>query len=573
MLLRRRENLDTQSLPSEWPELLKQVYARRGVKSAADVERRAQALLPFQGLQGMNDAVALLIDSLMRRKQVLIVGDFDADGATSTALLMAGLPQFGFSKVDFLVPNRFEYGYGLSPEIVELAAAKGAELIITVDNGISSISGVAKAKDLGIPVLITDHHLPGEQLPQAAAIVNPNLSDCAFPSKNLAGVGVAFYLLVALRSEMRQQNLFDKQGLLEPNIASLLDLVALGTVADVVPLDSNNRILVHQGLQRIRAGACRPGIQALIEVAGRQQANMVASDLGFAIGPRLNAVGRLDDMSLGIHCLISDDIHHARQLASEMDSLNSERKDIEQSMQQEALHSVNQLSIDSEHLPKALCLYQADWHQGVVGLVASRIKEQYYRPVFAFADGEHGEVKGSGRSVTGVHLRDLLERIDTQNPGLISKFGGHAMAAGLSLPQARFDEFKRCLEDTAASFIDSECLTHTLLSDGELLAEQMTLDFAQMLRDAGPWGQGFPEPLFDGEFELCSQRVVGQKHLKMSVKLPGMAQELDAIAFNVDRDIWPNASLKQVQLVYKLDVNEFRGRRSVQLMVEHLVPL
>ncbi|MEE1673414.1 single-stranded-DNA-specific exonuclease RecJ [Agarivorans aestuarii] len=573
MLLRRRESLDTQALPAEWPELIKQVYVRRGVKTAADVERRAQALLPFQGLQGMDDAVNLLISNLQQRKKILIVGDFDADGATSTALLMAGLPQFGFRAVDFLVPNRFEYGYGLSPEIVELAAAKGAELIITVDNGISSINGVDKAQSLGIPVLITDHHLPGEQLPKAAAIVNPNLSACAFPSKNLAGVGVAFYLLMALRSKMREQDLFAQQGLVEPNIASLLDLVALGTVADVVPLDSNNRILVHQGLQRIRAGACRPGIQALIEVSGRNKANMVASDLGFSIGPRLNAVGRLDDMSLGIHCLLSDDIHHACQLASEMDSLNSERKDIEASMQQEAQQSVSKLSLDSQSLPKALCLYQADWHQGVVGLVASRIKEKYYRPVFAFADGDNGEVKGSGRSVAGVHLRDLLERIDTQNPGLISKFGGHAMAAGLSLSQARFAEFQLCLEKTAKDFIDEECLTHTLLSDGELAPEQLVLGFAESLREAGPWGQGFPEPLFDGEFELCAQRVVGEKHLKMSVKLPGMTQEIDAIAFNVDRSIWPNASLKQVQLVYKLDVNEFRGRRSVQLMVEHLAPL
>ncbi|WP_432464425.1 single-stranded-DNA-specific exonuclease RecJ [Agarivorans sp. QJM3NY_33] len=573
MLLRRREQLDSQALPAEWPELLKQIYLRRGVRSAADVERRAQALLPFKGLNGMNEAVKLLIDHLANGRKILVVGDFDADGATSTALLMAGLPLFGFQSLDFIVPNRFEYGYGLSPEIVELAAAKGAQLIITVDNGISSIAGVDKAQALGIPVLITDHHLPGEHLPKAAAIVNPNLSACAFPSKNLAGVGVAFYLLMALRSKMRELDLFTQQAIAEPNIANLLDLVALGTVADVVPLDSNNRILVHQGLQRIRAGVCRPGIQALIEVSGRNKSNMVASDLGFAIGPRLNAVGRLDDMSLGIHCLLSDDIHHARQLASEMDSLNSERKDIEQSMQQEAQVIVNQLCLDSESLPKALCLYQADWHQGVVGLVASRIKEQYYRPVFAFADGDKGEVKGSGRSVAGVHLRDLLERIDTQNPGLISKFGGHAMAAGLSLPQTRLAEFKACLEQTSSDFVDEDCLTHTLWSDGELPAEYQVLSFAEMLREAGPWGQGFPEPLFDGHFELCSQRVVGEKHLKMSVKLPGMSQEIDAIAFNVDRSVWPNAALKQVQLVYKLDVNEFRGRRSLQLLVEHLQAL
>ncbi|WP_035476613.1 single-stranded-DNA-specific exonuclease RecJ [Aliagarivorans taiwanensis] len=568
----RRPMADVSHLPADMPDLLKQIYARRGVSDLAQLERGAQAMLPYNQLSGVEGAVELLLDALAKQLKILIVGDFDADGATSSALLTSGLPQFGFQQVEFLVPNRFEYGYGLSPEIVELAAAKGAQLIITVDNGISSISGVERATALGIPVLVTDHHLPGEQLPKAAAIVNPNLNDCGFPSKNLAGVGVAFYLLVALRAEMRKRNLFAQLQQAEPNLGNLLDLVALGTVADVVPLDSNNRILVHQGLQRIRAGACRPGIQALIEVAKRQQSRMVASDLGFAIGPRLNAVGRLDDMSLGIECLITQDINHARRLASEMDALNVERKEIELSMQQEAEAAVEALSLDQQSLPLALSLYRPDWHQGVVGLVASRIKERFYRPVFAFAQADNGELKGSGRSIPGVHLRDMLERLDTTHPGLLLKYGGHAMAAGLSIPEARFDEFKEKLSALAEQWIEQEQLTHTLLSDGELDEQYLNLDFAQLLREAGPWGQAFPEPLFDGVFELCSQRVVGERHLKLSLRPQTGGPELDAIAFNVDRARWPDASIRWVHIAYKLDVNEFRGRRSVQLMVENLEP-
>ncbi|WP_035479961.1 single-stranded-DNA-specific exonuclease RecJ [Aliagarivorans marinus] len=568
----RRPMADVSHLPADMPDLLKQIYARRGVSDLAQLERGAQAMLPYNQLSGVEGAVELLLDALSKQLKILIVGDFDADGATSSALLTSGLPQFGFQQVEFLVPNRFEYGYGLSPEIVELAAAKGAQLIITVDNGISSISGVERATALGIPVLVTDHHLPGEQLPKAAAIVNPNLNDCGFPSKNLAGVGVAFYLLVALRAEMRKRNLFAQLQQAEPNLGNLLDLVALGTVADVVPLDSNNRILVHQGLQRIRAGACRPGIQALIEVAKRQQSRMVASDLGFAIGPRLNAVGRLDDMSLGIECLITQDINHARRLASEMDALNVERKEIELSMQQEAEAAVEALSLDQQSLPLALSLYRPDWHQGVVGLVASRIKERFYRPVFAFAQADNGELKGSGRSIPGVHLRDMLERLDTTHPGLLLKYGGHAMAAGLSIPEARFEEFKEKLSALAEQWIEQEQLTHTLLSDGELDEQYLNLDFAQLLREAGPWGQAFPEPLFDGVFELCSQRVVGERHLKLSLRPQTGGPELDAIAFNVDRARWPDASIRWVHIAYKLDVNEFRGRRSVQLMVENLEP-
>jgi single-stranded-DNA-specific exonuclease len=567
----RRDDADITALPEHIPHLIRLIYARRGVTCEHELDRRTQALVSPMRLKGMDQALDTLLAAMEQR--IVIVGDFDCDGATSTALLMLGLPMLGFQFVDFIVPNRFEYGYGLTPEIVDLAAVKGAELIITVDNGISSMSGVAHANALGIPVVVTDHHLPGEALPDAAAIVNPNLPGCDFPSKNLAGVGVAFYLLMAIRGRMRDIGRFEELGLAQPNLANLLDLVALGTVADVVMLDANNRVLVHQGLARIRAGVCRPGIQALIDVAGRQQATLAASDLGFALGPRLNAVGRLDDMTLGIHCLLTDDINQARMLASQMDSLNQERKAIEQSMQQEAEVAVASLSVNEHSLPLALALFQDDWHQGVVGLVASRIKEKIHRPVFAFAQADDGEVKGSGRSIPGVHLRDLLERIDTQCPGIILKFGGHAMAAGLSIARSNLAEFERQLARFAPEFVKPELLTHQILSDGELSTSELGLPFAEMLRDAGPWGQGFSEPLFDGEFYLMSQRVVGQKHLKMSVRPLSGGLEIDAIAFNVDRDLWPDPNVRRVQLAYKLDVNEFRGRRTAQLLVELLRPV
>lgn len=566
--LKRRADADVSHFSNQLHPLIQQIYARRGIHSDDELNHSVRALNDWRLLNGMTQAVELLLE--FRQKVVMIVGDFDCDGATSTALMLRGLRAMGFTDVRFLVPNRFEYGYGLSPEIAALAAEQGAELIVTVDNGISSVSGVETATAAGIPVIVTDHHLPGSELPQAAAIVNPNLTDCDFPSKSLAGVGVAFYLLCALRAKMRDAGLFEQLQLPMPNLADHLDLVALGTVADVVQLDQNNRILVHQGLARIRAGACCAGIQALIEVSGRQQASLVATDLGFALGPRLNAVGRLDDMSLGIECLVCDDLLKARQMASEMDSLNRERKAIETSMQQEAEASVAQLSLNEQQLPQALALYREDWHQGVVGLVASRIKEKYYRPVFAFAKADEQTLKGSGRSVAGVHMRDLLERIDTTNPGLIDKFGGHAMAAGLSLPQANFDRFVTELERVADDFVDADSLTNRILSDGELPGELMTLEFAQQLRQAGPWGQGFEEPLFDGEFWLLGQKVVGERHLKMTLQPVTGGPQLDAIAFNVDRSSWPNYQCRQVQLAYKLDINEFRGRRSVQLLVEWL---
>jgi len=570
--IKRRPRVDDSYLPESLPPLLRQLYARRGVTHTDQLERSVRALASPAELHGMEGACELLTAALRQNRKVIIVGDFDADGATSTALSVLALRMLGAGRVDFVVPNRFEYGYGLSPEIVEVAAAMGAELIITVDNGISSISGVARANELGIPVLITDHHLPGQQLPEAAAILNPNQPGCGFPSKHLAGVGVAFYLMLALRTHLREQGWFAERGLAEPNLAGLLDIVALGTVADVVPLDANNRVLVHQGLARIRAGQCRPGILALAEVAGREPHRLVAGDLAFSLGPRLNAAGRLDDMSLGITCLLSDELVQARQIASELDSLNSERREIEASMQQEALAVLDKLALDERQLPVGICLYQADWHQGVIGILASRIKERYHRPVIAFAEAGGGELKGSARSIAGLHLRDTLEQLDSQQPDLILKFGGHAMAAGLSIREADFPRFAEAFDRQVSARLSAEQLQGVVLSDGALEADALTLTTAQLLRDAGPWGQAFPEPAFDGRFHIVQQRLVGKKHLKMVVR-HASGLELDAIAFNIDPQRWPDGTVTEVELVYRLDVNAFRGRQSLQLMVEHLRPL
>jgi single-stranded-DNA-specific exonuclease len=451
--------------------------------------------------------------------------------------------------------------------VVAEVAKLEADILITVDNGIASVDGVAAAQALGMTVLITDHHLPGETLPATEVIVNPNQPGCGFASKNLAGVGVMFYVLMALRAELRQRNAFASQH--EPNLAQWLDIVALGTVADVVALDGNNRILVHQGLQRIRAGRCRPGIQALVDVSGRDGRRLCAADLGFALGPRLNAVGRLDDMSLGVACLLCDDINLARQFASEMDSLNQERKEIEQGMQQEALATLEQIRFRDGEVPSGIVLHRNEWHQGVVGLVASKVKEKYYRPVIAFAESSETELKGSGRSIPGVHLRDALELLDTRHPGLMGKFGGHAMAAGLTLPKANIEAFGRAFEAVIGELVTPELLTGVLLTDGELLPDELTLELAELIRASGPWGQAFPEPLFDGEFVLVQQRLVGEKHLKMMLTTDS-GHAVDAIAFGVDLQRWPDASVKRVRLVYRLDVNEWRGNRSVQLLVEHL---
>ncbi|WP_346351561.1 single-stranded-DNA-specific exonuclease RecJ [Oceanimonas sp. AH20CE76] len=569
--IRRREPVAHQ-LPASLSPLLQRLYASRGVTTPEQLNLQA-GNLHKPVLKGMGEAVRLLAAALKNQRRILIVGDFDCDGATSSALMVHGLRAMGAQAVDYLVPNRFDYGYGLSPQVVEEAQKLGAELLITVDNGISSISGVAAAKAAGMEVIVTDHHLPGENVPDADAIVNPNQSGCDFPSKNLAGVGVAFYLLLALRSALSEQGWFEQQGIRPPNMADYLDLVALGTVADVVALDGNNRVLVHQGLQRMRAGRLRPGIQALIDISGRNQQRLVASDLGFALGPRLNAVGRLDDMSMGVACLLCDDINEARRLTAQMDELNRERKAIEASMQQEALATLARVRISDGELPSGLVLHQDDWHQGVVGLVASRIKEQYYRPVIAFAEAGDDELKGSGRSIPGVHLRDLLDAINTRHPGLITKFGGHAMAAGLSLTKNALTPFKAAFEQMVDEWVSPELLAGEILSDGELSVNELNLELAEQLRFAGPWGQAFPEPVFDGEFRIIQQRLVGDKHLKLVLSPDEGRTVIDAIAFNVDLGIWPNAAIQKVQLVYKPDVNEWKGRRQLQLLVERLAPL
>ena len=567
--------IESRPLPASLPDLgnlpplLTRLYAARGVLSAVELEKGLARLIPFSQLKGIDAAVELLVEGLRQRQRMLIVGDFDADGATASTVGLLGLRMLGAAHVDYLVPNRFEYGYGLTPEIVAVALSREPELLITVDNGISSIEGVAAAKAAGLKVLVTDHHLPGHELPAADAIVNPNQPGCNFPSKSLAGVGVIFYVLLALRARLREVGWFSAERP-EPNLGELLDLVALGSVADVVPLDANNRILVHQGLARIRAGRARPGLRALLEVAGKQHGRITSTDLGFILGPRLNAAGRLDDMSLGIECLLCEDEALARDMAVQLDQLNQDRKAIEQGMQREALAQLKDLPL--ENLPFGLCLFEADWHQGVIGILASRLKERYHRPTIAFADAGEGMLKGSARSVPGFHIRDALDAVASRHPGLISKFGGHAMAAGLSLPAEHFETFARAFDDEVRRQLCEDDLTGRLLSDGVLSIDEFNLPLARELRNAGPWGQHFPEPLFHGAFQLVQQRIVGERHLKVVLKSECGSLQLDGIAFGVDRDVWPNPTVRWVELAYKLDVNEFRGQESVQLLISHLAP-
>ncbi|ECD3193816.1 single-stranded-DNA-specific exonuclease RecJ [Salmonella enterica subsp. enterica serovar Typhimurium] len=571
--LRRREADETAELPADLPPLLRRLYASRGVRSARELERSVKGMLPWQQLSGIDNAVEILYNVFREGTRIIVVGDFDADGATSTALSVLGMRALGCDNISYLVPNRFEDGYGLSPEVVDQAKARGAQLIVTVDNGISSHAGVAHAKTLGIPVIVTDHHLPGDTLPDAEAIINPNLRDCEFPSKSLAGVGVAFYLMLALRTFLRDKGWFDERNIAPPNLAELLDLVALGTVADVVPLDANNRILTWQGLSRIRAGKCRPGIKALLEISNRDPQQLAASDLGFALGPRLNAAGRLDDMSVGVALLLCDNLGEARVLASELDALNQTRKEIEQGMQAEALILCEKLERSSETLPGGLAMYHPEWHQGVVGILASRIKERFHRPVIAFAPAGDGTLKGSGRSIQGLHMRDALERLDTLYPDLMIKFGGHAMAAGLSLEEHKFEQFQQRFGELVTEWLDPALLQGEVISDGPLSAAEMSMEVAQLLRDAGPWGQMFPEPLFDGRFRLLQQRLVGERHLKVMVEPVGGGPLLDGIAFNIDTTCWPDNGVREVELAYKLDINEFRGNRSLQIIIDDIWPL
>jgi len=538
--------------------VLKRVYAARQVRAPEDLDTGLQALLTPESLTGIDAAVELLAAAMAKQKKLLVVGDFDVDGATSSALMVMALRDMGATSVDYLVPNRFAFGYGLTPEIVELAAkTRNPDLIITVDNGVSSLAGVAKARQMDIDVLVTDHHLPGPELPAACAIVNPNLENDRFPSKALAGVGVAFYLLLALRSHLEANGWFDGPAANRPNLAAYLDLVALGTVADLVPLDRNNRILVQQGLQRIRAGKCRPGIQALLEIAGRNINRVIASDFGFAVGPRLNAAGRLDDMSLGIECLMSESIDRARELAGQLDALNRERREIEADMKTEAIDSIEQLHLAESGLPIGLCLYDQGWHQGVIGILASRVKEQFHRPVIAFAPAGEGEIKGSARSIPGLHIRDTLDSIAARQPQLLQKFGGHA------IKEAFLYELEKSL--------DQDALTGVIESDGQLTDDDFSLDLSEQLRQAGPWGQGFAEPLFDGRFTVLNARIVGDNHLKLSVRPENSERTVDAIAFNLAAE-HPLRGGESVRMAYRLDTNEYRGMLNLQLVVNYIEP-
>jgi single-stranded-DNA-specific exonuclease len=574
--------IQTRHLPSVAPNfnatidpLLQRIYQARGINHQRDLDKHLASLPSPHLLAGMPKAIARLIESLQHGEQIVIIGDFDADGATSSALMILALKAMGFQKLAFLVPNRFDYGYGLTPEIVQLATQYQPQLIITVDNGISSIEGVACASALGIDVIVTDHHLPAETLPDALAIINPNQPNCSFPSKNLAGVGVAFYFLSGLRSELRAMNWFTEQNIQEPRMAVWLDLVALGTVADVVPLDHVNRVLIHQGLMRIRAGQCRPGIKALLRIAGKNLESIVASDLGFALGPRLNAAGRLDDISIGIQCLMTDDPNDAMQAATALDQLNQDRKFIEQGMQQEAIQTLDTLLLASDkNLPAALCVFNTDWHQGVVGLVASRLKEKYYRPVVAFARAEDGTLKGSSRSIPGFHIRDAMEVVASCHPGVITKFGGHAMAAGLTMNESDLDVFVEAFQKQASKVIAPEDLKAKMMTDGTLQLSQLTMTTAALLRESGPWGQQFPEPSFEGIFTLKSQRIVGEKHLKMAFSHPSAPTSLiDGIYFNIDPEQWPSHAVETVRCVYRLDINEFRGTKKLQFLVQYMTPV
>lgn len=563
MLIRQRSTSNTLvNLPVH--PVLARVYAARGVTEPDQLELVLKRLEPWYNMKGIAEAVDLLIPIVTEGKRLLIVGDFDVDGATSTALVIRALTMLGATHLDYLVPNRFDFGYGLSPELVDVAVERKLDLIMTVDNGTASIEGVERAASYGIPVLVTDHHLAAEFLPKAAAIVNPNQPGCAFTSKAACGCTVAFYVMLALRAKLSELNLLPNPA---PNLAQLLDLVALATVADVVPLDHNNRILVEQGLLRIRAGHCIVGIKALLEVSGRKAEQLVAADFGFALGPRLNAAGRLDDMSIGIECLLTDQYSVALQHAQVLDEMNKDRRAIEQGMHQEAIQYLSDFET-SDLLPTGLVLHQEDWHQGVIGILASRIKEKTHRPVIAMATDDDGLLKGSARSIPGLHIRDALDEVHKQSPKLIKKFGGHAMAAGLTIAPDGLDEFRERFDRVCRKYLSDDHLQQKIETDGPLQPSDFNFELAQELRMAGPWGQNFPEPVFHGNFQIVSQRIVGERHLKLMLRLEETQQVYDAIWFGVDLQEWPDTQTQWLTVAYQLDINEFRGQYSLQLLVK-----
>ena len=559
----------THSLPGESP-LLSRLFAGRGITHPDELDHSLAGLLPPDDLHGMDVAAGIVCDAIVHNRKLLILGDFDADGATSSALLISGFKLFGARHVAYLVPDRFKFGYGLTPEIVDVArhtvfeqmpGEQMPDVLITVDNGISSVDGVAHANSLGMEVIVTDHHLPGRVLPDAVAIVNPNQAACHFPSKCLAGVGVAFYLLLAVRARLREADWFTANPV--PNLARLLDLVALGTIADVVPLDRNNRILVNEGIKRMRNGTCCPGVKALLEVSGVDARFVTSMNLSYQVAPRLNAAGRLEDMSIGIECLLADG-SRAAALASKLDQINAERKHIESEMRQQAEDHVAALQLDQQN-NVGLTLYHEAWHQGVVGIVASRIKERNHRPVVAFAKATSDELKGSGRSIQGFHIRDAFDAIAARNPGLLTKFGGHAMAAGLTLKLADLDKFREEFDREARALLRDDQLEHLVVSDGEI-TEAISLKLARQVVNAAPWGQGFPEPIFDGVFTIIEQRIVGGQHLKLTLQ-PANGDSLDAICFNHPSLL----DTHNFQCAYRLDVNRFRGRETVQLIIEAIL--
>ena len=587
MSVKIERHVQTPAVLADIHPVLSSIYQARGILSSDEMNHELKDLLPFHSLFDIEKAASIIADAITAQQRILIVGDFDADGATSTALAIRALRLFGAHEPCYLVPNRFEYGYGLTPEIVEVAQHMQPQLLITVDNGISSIEGVKAAKNAGIKVVVTDHHLAADELPVADAIVNPNQPACQFQSKAACGCAVIFYVMTAVRIELRKRGWFAQRQ--EPNMAQFLDLLALASVADVVPLDKNNRILIEQGLKRIRAGKAIAGIQALLKVGGKNAANLVASDLGFAIGPRLNAAGRLDDMSTGIECLLTDNMALAQKYAEELNNLNEERKNIEQGMQQQAMNwlQANNLaqfdtqSGNQDDRPWGQCIYDADWHQGVIGILASRIKDKLHRPVIAFANAElaeglpasEQEIKGSARSIPGLHIRDALDILAKRHPEILTKFGGHAMAAGLSIKLAHYPAFQREFDVICRELMTKDQLDQVIQSDGELGENDFNLNLAGLIKYAGPWGQQFPEPIFDGCFQVINQRIVGTNHLKLTLGILGSQLCVDAIAFNINLDDWPDESCQQVECAYQLDINEFRGAQTVQLLIRHIKKL
>lgn len=568
-----RDNTGWESLPDTWPDCLRKVLAARGIKSEQDLTYPLAELPKPDMLLGMDKAVVLLEQALQENWRIMIVADFDTDGATSCAVAIRGLTAMGVKHIDYIVPNRFVHGYGLTPELLaDIPEENQPELLITVDNGIASVAGVEEAHKRGIKVIVTDHHLPGEALPHADAIINPNQQGDNFPSKNMAGVGVCFYLLLGLRQYLRQQGWFEQQNFPEPKLTDLLDLVALGTVADVVPLDRLNRTLVTLGITRMRKSLACAGINAIIQVAGKQITNLATTDLGFAVAPRLNAAGRMEDMGLGINTLLTDDFDEALNAAQLLDQINLERRAVEKDMQDQALQMLEKMSFDIDEQPLAYCLYDANWHQGVVGLLASRIKERQHRPVIAFAPGDDGEIKGSARSIPGVHIRDVLALVAANKPNLLSKFGGHAMAAGLTLKEQDLEAFERELLQVLEEQIEADVLEQNINSDGEISHNDISLTVAELLPTAVPWGQGFPEPQFHGQFKVENIRAVGQEgdHLRLILSLDN-DRTITAMAFRQQQPEWLKEG-NQAIVHYRLDVNEFRNQRSVQMLVEKLLP-